>query len=130
MSIATSTIATMPEIQFASNGWQTTKFSSDRTVVEINWRTATIEVVRMTAYEMTSIPTRIYNGDASWFRLTPGTGKTDIVEILNHYAKDIVDIMAGYEHGPIDQLSRFASVEIADKWRYICQGLEWALDYD
>lgn len=130
MSIATSAIATMPEIQFALNGWQTTNLDFDRTVVEINWADRTIEVVRMTMDKLTSMPAIVLNGHVSRFRVTPGTHKTDIVDIINHYAKDIIDVMAGYEHGPIDQRSTFASIEIAEKWNYIRLGLEWALDYD
>lgn len=126
MSIATSTITTLPKIQFASNGWQTTKISSDRTVVEINWRTGTIEVVRMTAYELTSIPSRICNGHASWFTAAPGTRKADIVEIINYYASQIIDIMASYDADrSINRLADFG--DNGDLQCYICQGLEWAL---
>lgn len=124
--IATATITNLPKIQFAKN-WQTTEYSSDHTVVEINFRTATIEVFRMTTYEMTSIPTRIYNGHATWFKVDAGMPKSEIVDMICAYGADIVDVMAGYEHGPIEELSMFATNEIADRWRYIRQGLEWAL---
>ena len=126
MSIATSTIATLPEIQFASNGWQTTKFSSDRTVVEINWRTASIEVVRMTMDELTAMPARVCNGHASWFCTAPGTRKADIVEMVTYYAGQIIDIMSTYDaNRSIDRLAYFGDND--ELQRYICQGLEWAL---
>jgi hypothetical protein len=94
--IATAITTNLPKIQFAKS-WQTGEYSRERTVVEINWRLGTIEVYKVHHTELTSVPTRVYNGHATRLVVAPGTRKADIIECIEHYAEQIIDAMATYD---------------------------------
>ena len=125
MSIATSTITTLPKIQFAKS-WQTREYSHERTVVEINWRLGTIEVYKIHHSELTSVPTRVYNGHANRMVVAHGTRKADIIECIEHYAEQIVDAMATYDASiHVGLLANFGNNNDSQRWAM--QGLCWAL---
>ena len=125
MSIATSTITKLPKIQFAKS-WQTGEYSRERTVVEINWRLGTIDVDKVHHTELTSVPTRVYNGHATRLVVAPGTRKVDIIECIEHYAEQIVDAMATYDASiHVGLLANFGDNDDSQRWAM--QGLSWAL---
>lgn len=124
--IATATTTNLPKIQF-SKSWQTTEYSRQRTIVEINWRLGTIEVYKIEHSELTSVPTRVYNGHATRMAVAPGTRKADIVECIEHYAEQIIDAMATYDASiPVGSWAYFG--ENNDAKRRAMQGLSWALN--
>jgi len=117
-------IATLPKIQF-STAWQTLPNSVERTVVTIDWRNRAILVHKMHRDVLNSVATDVYNGHATRFIVAPGTAKADIVEMVQYYSPDIVDVMNGYRSDTVQEFADYGDESVTKRW--VCQGLEWAL---
>jgi len=126
-------MTTMPKIEFAKDGWQTSRGGAYRTILEVDYRTREICVYKVHQTEVWSMPIRCYNGHAIRFNVQAGTPKAEIIEMVNYYANEIMDVMNAYEANASNIASIPARFDRNDLWmrdtkHWYEQGLRWALN--